>query len=204
MEGFVITSFATKEGNYDKALEVLENSCKSNNLETDFEIINSDFHSDITLHKPTFIKKKLQNLNCPVVWIDADALVLKSFSIPSDKLIDVGTVPNTIISKRYKNPKNSFIIAFWPNENALHFLNVWEYLCKPWITEKYGDHRRFNWTRHILNGLYSEVNLQNYLAGCIKRDIGKKKESGVYNKRFDKMRVFAEKLIFSNIKKLKS
>lgn len=188
MKNFKVVSFATNEKFYLNALNNLKQSCENNGLDCDFEIVKNLNHlnkSQVTLYKPTFIKKKLEENNCPILWIDSDALVLRKFSLPSPDGYDIGTVPNIFPNKRKKNPKTAFVIAFTPSENAFHFLKVWEHLCKPWIDIKIGDHYRFNWTRMILKKRFREISIQENLAYSIKNNVNKEKEAFIKSELSD-------------------
>lgn len=78
MEFPVIISFFSKETPYEKEVENLIGSCERFGLKTSIEGMESCGSWELNCaYKPFFILKKLEELNCPVLWVDADAIFVQ-------------------------------------------------------------------------------------------------------------------------------
>lgn len=179
-DDFCVISFGTRDGEYDKLLEELRNSCNKCGIQFNGETIPATKKINAYLFKPSFIKFKLLTKGKPVMWVDADSLIVDKIRLPGDYW-DIGTVENNIESRRKIDPKLSLCVVFRPTIPALRFLETWEFLCNSyWMSrwmEQPGDHTRFSWTRHMQKeGQYTEKDITEYVSGKIIRDAGKEKE----------------------------
>ncbi len=78
MEFPVIISFYTKGTPYEQEVKKLIASCKKFGLETAIEGVESFGNWEINCaYKPFFILKKLEELQKPVLWVDADAVFIQ-------------------------------------------------------------------------------------------------------------------------------
>lgn len=75
----VIVSYYTKNSLYEKQVRDLVASCKALCLEYDIEAIDSfGSWSKNCCYKPAFILKKMLEHRRPIVWTDADSVIIKT------------------------------------------------------------------------------------------------------------------------------
>lgn len=187
-----IISFGSSEPVlYSQAARRLRGQCESLGIDCyvpviDFEIVE---RKHICLYKPTFILDQLKQTPMPTLWLDCDAALVGTPSLPWDDDWDLGFVPNTQRSnaggflakvgfrrqtRHWVNTVSGFAVAFRPTEAAFHFLEIWKYLCAWPDFASGGDHKRMCWARKMME--LREVNIARYLQGCVVRDAGKGKE----------------------------
>ncbi|MBN9307902.1 hypothetical protein [Devosia sp.] len=173
-----IVSFGTADGVYDSYIERLGRSCDAVGLRHDLEIIPAATRRVACLQKPDFILRKLRQHQQPVVWLDADAIVAKSFSLPETGW-DIGLAPNTRWWRRGANPTSAFVVAVAPTEKGEQFIESWRYLCANAELTAVLDHKRLTWTREMRKDMYTEINLHKFIPGTIIRDFGRKKQARI-------------------------
>ena len=171
----IVVSYATEDGVYDEYLQRLKESCVSHGLAHDMEVTAAAPRKSAVLEKPKFIRRMLRKHNDVVLWLDADAVVSKAFTLPRSGW-DIGLARNTKWRERRKNPTSAFAISVRPTDAAETFLDTWEYLCSYADMCRHGDHRRLTWTREMRSGEYSELRLEQHIPGCVIRDFGRKKQ----------------------------
>jgi hypothetical protein len=172
----IIVSFATNDDIYPSYLDRLRRSCEASGLQHDLAIIPAQRRETACRSKPKFLLSMLEKHSQPIVWLDADAVVMRSFSLP-DGDWDVGLVPNTIRNRRHAYPMASFVVALRPTPGSASFLNTWDYLCG-WDGPK-GDHHRLHPTRMLMRKDYVETSLVKPLRRAVVRDYGKHKENTI-------------------------
>lgn len=175
----VIVSYGTRDGHYDRCLNRLRESIEPTGMRHDLRVIPRDGGKRMAqLQKPRFLLKSLDRHGEPIVWLDADSMVVGAFELPGGDW-DIGLIPNNVLKSRSKNPMCSFVIGIRPTDRAKRFLEVWRYLCKWPNLSKYQDHKRMTWTREICKHEYTEIDLSECLTGKLVRDIGNVKECAV-------------------------
>lgn len=174
----LIVSFGTQDGTYDRFLDRLGASCDQFGLRRDFRVIPPASRLEACLYKPVFIREMLEKHGEPVLWVDADAIVLRPVDLPGGAW-DIGVLPNTSWLRRRRNPTSAFVMAAAATENAISFLEAWAYLCRWPGLSKRTDHGRLTWTRMIRSGTYQEINISSSLRRAIVRDYGLRKEKMV-------------------------
>lgn len=172
----IIVSFATDDEVYPAYLDRLRRSCDKAGLMCDLAVIPAQRRETACRSKPRFLLEKLEKHNQPIVWLDADALVMRPFDLPPGEW-DVGLVPNTIRNRRRAYPMASFVVALRPTPGCVSFLKTWDYLCG-WDGPK-GDHHRLHPTRLLMRKDYVEISLVKPLRRAIVRDYGKHKENTI-------------------------
>ncbi len=116
-----IISFYTKNTIYEKEIEDLSLSCKS--LKVDHYIeAREDLGSweKNCCQKPLFILECLEKFNCPLLWIDADGILLKP---PNHQFedCDLGLYFNNIRTKHARNGT----IYISPTKATKEFMQLW-------------------------------------------------------------------------------
>ncbi len=174
----IIVSYGTSDGIYDRFLDRLRESCEQHGLRHDMRVVPPfQRPEDARRKKPSFIAEMLAKHKEPVVWIDADAIVTRSFDLPAGAW-DIGLVPNTMRNRRHVYPVASFVVAAAPTQAARGFLATWDYLCQ-WDGSPGGDHHRLIPVRHLQRKMYSEIDLTAALRRAITRDFGGHKENTI-------------------------
>lgn len=161
----VVVSYGTEDGRYDGYLERLGQSCDAYGLTHELRVIPRATKIKACLRKPGFIREMLDKHHDVVAWIDADAVVTQTFSVPSTGW-DIGLLPKPWWQQwRSKNPVHAFVVAVSPTEAARSFLDAWIYLCKWEALATRTDHGRLTWAREMRIGSYWEMNLSRFLRG---------------------------------------
>jgi hypothetical protein len=74
----LVVSYYTKDTPYEKEVENLIASCKKFNIEHCIEgIKDRGSWAENCAYKPYFLKKKMKELNRPLLWVDADGVFLQ-------------------------------------------------------------------------------------------------------------------------------
>ena len=133
----VFISYATRDGLYDKFIERLSASLGGLKLDHDFETIPACDRRAASLFKPSFIKFKLLTLNRPVIWLDADSVILEAIDFPAGEW-DVGLIKN---DRNSKLPWAACLIYFNNTPNAMKLLDIWISLCSNQALERLDHHR---------------------------------------------------------------
>lgn len=126
-----IISFYTKNTGYETEANFLKKSCEKLNLSYEIEPIDS-FGSweKNCCYKPLFIKQKLQKLNGPVLWVDADGMMLKK-PLLLDRLHCDTAVPLND-KKTQDDPAYLFsaTLFFTPEKKSLQLIDLWIDSCE--------------------------------------------------------------------------
>lgn len=173
----IVVSYGTQDGTYDKALYRLRDTQDQHGFDHDLHVIPPDTRELICRRKPSFLLSMLEKHNQPIVWIDADAVVTRSFSLPTGNW-DLGFIPNTLRNRRHVYPVASFVVAVQPTEASRSFLRTWNHLCQ-WQESPKGDHHRLHPARLLQRKEYVEMDLVKPLRRAIIRDLGGHKENTV-------------------------
>lgn len=149
---------------YKTASERLKKQMQKLNYDFAFEELtfNDNSYEHITLHKPTFILNKLQELNDSVCWIDIDCQILHPIDLSIfDADICLGRRDPQKIA-----PHASVIYANTKNETK-EFLNAWKNKCDQYKNDPLyegGDHSQLILTYQ--NYDLSKLNIKQIDALC--------------------------------------
>lgn len=121
----LVVSFYTKNTIYEKEVEDLEVSCRSLGIEHYIEK-REDLGSWVenTWQKPTFILECLERFDRPLLWVDADGIVLKKPELKLD--CDIGVYFNNYEDRHARNAT----IYIEPTPAAKKFLCEWAAACQ--------------------------------------------------------------------------
>jgi hypothetical protein len=98
-----------------------------------FSEMSLDAYDKLNLYKPTYILKKIYELNTPVIWIDADTTINSKIIEFKDISCDIGFA----IREHDNRTPHAAIIYFSNTKKSIDFLLEWEKLCNekkyvPW------------------------------------------------------------------------
>ena len=130
-----IISFFTKDTIYEKEVQELIESCKNLHLDYIIEGIE-DLGSwqKNCCQKPLFIQKCLQKTKRPLLWVDADGIILKTPFLP---LTD-GDVSFYFNHWEERRARAGTIFAL-PSLEAIHFFGLWHRKCQEMQDYPSGD-----------------------------------------------------------------
>lgn len=138
MKKVLVISYFTKNTFYEKEKRSLIASLKEKKICYEIEAINSlGSWEKNCCYKPKFILEKLKKLKRPLLWIDADAVVLKDLDFfNSLKDCDISLKINESYAK--DNPYRAMTGTLFINytQNAIKILNLWNDLCQFLLKEK--------------------------------------------------------------------
>lgn len=123
---------------YKDCSKLVQDQLCALNYKTDFENINFDelglnsTYLKLNMIKPTFLLKKLEQHQEPVIWIDADCII-------KERLDEFEAIPNDVdiaycIRHHDNKTPHAAILYFGNTENSKNFLKEWEAVNK--IKEK--------------------------------------------------------------------
>ena len=171
---FVVVSYGTRDTEYEEFINRLRLSCEECNIENDLKLIPNSGRVNACLYKPSFLKFMLITHDKPILWLDADSVIEKNFSLPS------GDWDMSFITNNFQSPVNkvgSWAVCFRPTLRSLRFLELWEQLCSTGEGISGLDPRRLNYTRDVLSNEFVESSLDNSLISAVLRDVGTFKEN---------------------------
>lgn len=189
---YIVVTFATKDGKYDRLGKRFENNMKSLNISYDIEYIDCITPStpnenllnykrqkkDTGRTRGEFLKRKLVEHNKTIIWMDCDDGFSYKPSLPSNQF-DVGFVDS---EDGIRLPIMARLLVLNPTDNALHFLSIWDYLNKwPELEPVGGSHIRLCHARHICSDKkyrktrnFRAINLTTYLSDPLVIDMHRK------------------------------
>jgi hypothetical protein len=174
----IIVSYATEDGVYDVWLDRLRASCEKHGLKHDMRKISARTAHEAYHYKPGFVLEMVDKYpGESIVWMDADAVVSASFTLPDDGW-DVGLIPNNMKHLRKAAPVANFIGAIAPTPAGRDFIACYAYLCA-WPKTLHADHGMLIISREILKGLYKEIDITGAIARAVIRDFGRGKQNMV-------------------------
>lgn len=183
----IVVSFATEDGTFDRYLARLRRSCEVHGIAHDLRIIPPRPAIDAFRYKPTFILEMVRKHNDTVLWIDADAVFLKSFKLEGHW--DIGLIPNNNARWKKIYPMAAFVVAAAPTDGAVRFLETWERLCQ--MPSDHFDHSLLMIARQ-LETKYKEGNILPQLDRALVRDYGLSKEVPVLS---NPIQAFAHRVV---------
>ena len=120
------------------ALEVqnLIASCKRFNLETSIEGVESFGAWELNCaYKPFFILKKLEELQRPLLWVDADGVFLREPTWQEAFEADMAVRLEPTLPQDHPSRVISSTIFVRPTENAVKLLKIWVQHCYAQLTD---------------------------------------------------------------------
>jgi hypothetical protein len=122
----LIISFYTRDTIYEKEVEDLKTSCQALGVQTFIEgIRDQGSWQKNCCHKPLFILQCLERFQRPLLWVDADAILLRNPRLACTDA-DVGFYFNDFTRKIAR----SGTIYTAPTEGACQFLKAWHCSCE--------------------------------------------------------------------------
>lgn len=125
----VVVSYFTEGTNYEKEAAALRASCENVGLEYRIEGVASfgKWHQH-TCYKPIYILQKMHELKRPVVWVDADAEVVKKPSFAFD--CDIGVRIYDFHPSDHPSHFLAGTVYIAYNERTLRFVKAWADACQ--------------------------------------------------------------------------
>lgn len=129
MNQLLIVSFYTKNTIYEKEIEDLITSCKSIGIDYHIEGRN-DLGSweKNCCQKPLFILECLKRFQTPLLWVDADAILLKKPALAFEA-IDLALFFEKTVSLGIKQVRAGTIYVA-PTTASLDFVSLWHETCQ--------------------------------------------------------------------------
>lgn len=136
----IVVSFYTKNTSYEKEAEGLIASCERLSLPYDIEAIDSLGTWDKNCcQKPSFLLRKLQKHKQPIVWVDADAVILKKPTLFDNLEYDIAAM----VVEELPMDDDSKILSgtlYCNNTPQVHtFLQSWHDECQRLLKEAKGS-----------------------------------------------------------------
>lgn len=122
----MIISFFTENTIYEREVEDLLSSCRSLDLEHHIAS-EKDLGSweKNCCQKPRFILESLKKFQKPLLWVDADAMILRKPSIDAFQTFDIG-----FYFQEEMNRARAGTIYVAPTKAAFDFLEKWDRTCQ--------------------------------------------------------------------------
>ncbi|NGX38755.1 MAG: hypothetical protein KR126chlam1_00065 [Chlamydiae bacterium] len=146
MEHFpVIISFYTKETPYEKEVENLIASCERFGLEHSIEGVESFGTRELNCtFKPFFLLQKLQELKKPLLWIDADGVVVQKPKWQEAFAADLAVRMHPELADDHRSKVITSTVFIRPTDGAKVLLKLWikqcqETLLDPNRTDEFWD-----------------------------------------------------------------
>lgn len=166
----MIISYGTRE-KHETSIKRLSRSCKALNAECYLKVIDDDFFSEERfkyLYKPTFILNSLLEFRRPVIWMDADSI-----------LVDRPRIEHYDFSFGYvRSPEGS---KKWLADSChihtlgnVKFLKVWIEFCEK--EKGHSDHRQLINTFEHMKDRVASIDVSEWFKGCYIRNYGKRDE----------------------------
>lgn len=132
----LIVSYSTLDSLYEEEIKDLILSCKSLNLEYSIDNINT-FGSweKNCCYKPKFILEKLLTYKKPLLWVDADAIIIKK-PIIDNFLNDDFAFRFKYDEKNNKKSIRSGTIFINFTNQAINFLKAWDLECQKELNDQ--------------------------------------------------------------------
>lgn len=122
-----IISFYTENTPYEKEAEDLATSCEKFNLPYEIDPMpNFGSWEKNCCFKPKYILKKLSDLQKPVLWLDADAIVYQKPTFFETLETDVALHSNPTLPENHPSKVNSGTLLFYPTPATFSLLEKWD------------------------------------------------------------------------------
>jgi hypothetical protein len=129
----VIISFYTLNTPYQLEVQNLIDSCKKFGLETDIEGVESFGSWELNCaYKPFFILKKLNELQRPVLWVDADGVFVREPSWQEAFEADLAVRQELVAEDHPSRVISSTVFA---RESSKSLLRLWCQMCQKMLLD---------------------------------------------------------------------
>lgn len=131
-----IISFYTQDTLYEDEVQNLIASCEKFQLETAIEGVPSFGSWELNCaYKPFFIMKKMQELQTPLLWVDADAVFLKEPEILEEFQSDFSVRINTELEEDHPSRVASGTVYINYTEPGIEIVLKWAEECRRQLTD---------------------------------------------------------------------
>lgn len=136
----IIISFYTKNTFYESEVQNLIESCKKFDLEYQIEAVDSLGSWEYNCcYKPIFILKKLLTLKKPVLWIDADGVIVKKPDLHWKEYSDIALRLHESLSLDHPSKVCTMSLFADYTKEALELIRLWKEECLIRLLEKCED-----------------------------------------------------------------
>jgi hypothetical protein len=156
----VVVSFYTKNTPYEQEVQNLIASCEKWNLAYSIEGIDSQGSWELNCaYKPFFLIKKLEELKCPILWVDADGVFVRAPNGLVFQETDFAVRINEECEWNHPSKVISSTIFINSSEGARRILGLWAEECIRQLKEE-GRKEEF-WDQIALRNV---LQLKNFVA----------------------------------------
>jgi hypothetical protein len=124
----VVVSYYTKNTSYEKEAQNLIKSCKRLSLPYEIEAVDSlgSWEKNCCM-KPLFLLEKLQKIKNPILWVDADGIILKPLHLFDFFHYDIALRINENLSNNHPSKIMTGTIYLSPTNTVKQVLQLWNY-----------------------------------------------------------------------------
>jgi len=135
----LFVNYYTLDTGYEQEVKNLIQSCEKLSLETDFVGIDSKGSWEHNCcHKPQFLLKMLEKHKRPIVWIDADAVILKKPLFFDSLECDIALRIYDDLPLEHPSKVNTATVYLQNTEQVKELLKLWEARCHYVLENKIG------------------------------------------------------------------
>jgi len=132
----LIVSYYTLDTGYEEEIKNLINSCEKLGLQTDFVGIKSRGKWDQNCcYKPQFLMKKLQEHQRPLVWVDADAVILKKPLLLENLTCDIAVRVYEDLPVSHPSKVYTGTVYFGNTPGAFELLKLWDEISQQMLKQ---------------------------------------------------------------------
>ncbi len=133
----IFVSFYTQDSGYEKEVKHLIASCQKLGLSTDIvPIVSKGRWDENCSYKPHFLLKMLKKHQKPIVWIDADGIVLQKPVLFETLTCDIGACIFHDLPTHHPSKIITNTIYINHTQTSHLFLSLWEKECKRLIQKQ--------------------------------------------------------------------
>lgn len=120
----LVVSYYTKNTPYEQEVQGLIDSCNKFGIEYSIDAVESlgSWEENCAL-KPFFLKKKLENVQRPILWVDADAVFLRPMEFEEFMFADLSLLKDNGTDPRFCVRSGTVYIN--STEKGLNALEIW-------------------------------------------------------------------------------
>lgn len=120
----LVVSYYTKNTPYEQEVQGLIKSCEQFGIEYSIDAIeNLGSWEENCAFKPFFLKKKLEDLQRPILWVDADAVFLRPMEFEEFMFADLSLLKDSGTDPRFCVRSGTVFIN--ATEKGLEALQIW-------------------------------------------------------------------------------
>lgn len=164
----IIISFYTKDSPYEWHAEALGQSIKNLGLDYDIQGIASlgSWEANCA-YKPLFILEMLQKHRHSVLWVDSDAVFMRTLEWIDAFSADIAVRVNHGLSCEHPSKIVSSTIYIDFNEKSFHLIKKWAEACLEALLKK--DRTEEVWDQQVLTFVLKN-HLSNFTVGMLPRE----------------------------------